>query len=182
MKKLPFLGLFIILNNSYAQKNNWKEFSKEKITTVNINKTRIYKIQNYILNVIWNEKLSCSDNIGYYGGIEKLSIHKENKEIQIINKIEDNIALGTIYFNFYDYNLDGYLDFTLPINSRWLMYYIFNPKSNKFEHKKSWDYLRIQKIDKKKKLILSQPSGNAFEDNRKTYKIKGLKIIEIGGK
>ena len=43
----------------------------------------------------------------------------------------------------------------------------------------NWDYLRIQKIDKKNKLILSQPDGNAFEDNSKIYKIKGLKIIEI---
>jgi hypothetical protein len=179
MKKLLFLSLFIISNKNFAQKNNWKEFSKEKITTLNINKTRIYKVQNYKLNVVWNEKLSSSENIGFYGGIEKLTIYKDNKEIQIINKIEDNIALGTIYFNFYDYNLDGYLDFTLPINSRWLMYFIFNPQSNEFEHKVNWDYLRIQKIDKKNKLILSQPSGNAFEDNRKIYKIKGLEIIEI---
>ncbi|WP_370398578.1 XAC2610-related protein [Tenacibaculum dicentrarchi] len=185
MKKLLFLILFIISNKNFAQKNNWKKFSEEKITKVNINKTGIYKVQNYILNVVWNEKLSYSENIGYYGGIQKLSIYKKNKKLQVINKIEDGIALGNINFSFYDYNFDGYIDLSIPIdsgNSCWDKYYIFNPKSNKFENKKSWDYLRIQKIDKKNKLILSQPSGNAFEDNRKTYKIKGLKIIEIGEK
>ena len=103
-------------------------------------------------------------------------INKDNREIQVIENLEDNVALGTIYLNFYDYNLDGYLDFTLPINSRWLMYYIFNPQTNLFEHLEDWDYLRIQKIDKKNKLILSEPDGNAMEDNRKIYKINGLNI------
>lgn len=179
MKKAIFITLIVLSNFIFAQKNNWQEFSEEQITTVNINKTGIYNIQNFTLDVVWDEKLSYSENISYYGGIKKLTIYKENKEIQIINKIEDNIALGTIYFNFYDYNLDGYIDFTLPINSRWLMYFIFNPQSNEFEHRENWDYLRIQKIDKENKMILSQPDGNAIEDNRKTYKIKGLDITEI---
>ena len=56
------------------------------------------------------------------------------------------------------------------------MYYIFNPQTNLFEHLEDWDYLRIQKIDKKNKLILSEPDGNAMEDNRKIYKINGLNI------
>ena len=182
MKKLLFLSLFIISNKNFAQKNNWKDFSKEKITTLNINKTKIYKIKNFTLSAVWNSKLSYSENIGYYGGIEKLIIFKENKQLQIINNIEDGIALGNINFYFYDYNFDGHIDFSIPFDCGkicWEKYYIFNPKSNKFEHKVNWDYLRIQKIDKKNKLILSEPSGNAFEDNSKIYKIKGLKIIEI---
>lgn len=183
MKKLLFLNLFIILNTSCAQKNNWKEFSKEKIITLNINNTKLYKVKNFTFNVIWNKKLSNLKNLNYYyGGIKKLSIGKGNKQLQTINNIEDKIALGNIIFSFYDYNLDGYLDFSIPIDcgkSCYDRYYIFNPKSNKFEHKKSWDYLRIQKIDKRNKMILSQPDGNAFEDNRKKYKIKGLEINEI---
>ena len=182
MKKLLFLSLFVISNKNFAQKNNWKEFSKEKITILNINKTKTYKIKNFKLSAIWNSKLSYYENIGYYGGIEKLIIFKENKQLQIINNIEDGIALGNINFYFYDYNFDGHIDFSIPFDCGkicWEKYYIFNPKSNKFEHKVNWDYLRIQKIDKKNKLILSEPSGNAFEDNSKIYKIKGLKIIEI---
>lgn len=178
MKKTILISLVVLSNFIFAQENNWQEFSEEKIITVNINKTEIYKAQNYSLDVVWDENLSYSENIGYYGGIKKMIINKDNREIQVIENLEDNVALGTIYFNFYDYNLDGYLDFTLPINSRWLMYYIFNPQTNQFEHLEDWDYLRIQKIDKKNKLILSEPDGNAMEDNRKIYKINGLNIIE----
>lgn len=178
MKKTILISLVVLSNFIFAQENNWQEFSKEKIITVNINKTGIYKAQNYSLDVHWDENLSYSENIGYYGGIKKMTIHKGNREIQVIENLEDNVALGTIYFNFYDYNLDGYLDFTLPINSRWLMYYIFNPQTIQFEHLEDWDYLRIQKIDKKNKLILSEPDGNAMEDNRKIYKIDGLNIIK----
>lgn len=178
MKKTFLISLIVLSNLIFAQENNWQEFSEEKIITVNINKTGIYKVQNYSLDVVWDENLCYSENIGYYGGIKKMTIHKDNREIQVIENLEDNVALGIIYFNFYDYNLDGYLDFTLPINSSWLMYFIFNPQSRKFEHRENWDYLSIQKIDKKNKMFLSQPDGNAIEDNRKTYKIKGLNIIK----
>lgn len=166
----------------FTQKNIWNDFSKEEIVILDIKKTKLYKAKDFTFNVIWNNKLSYSENIGYYGGIEKLSILKENKKLQTINNIEDNVALGYIYFSFYDYNLDGYIDFSFPIDcgkSCREKYYIFNPKSNNFEHKKSWDYLRIQKIDKKNKVILSQPNGNSIENNRKIYKVKGLEIIEI---
>ena len=182
MKKILILTLIILPNLFFAQINSWQEFSNEKIKTLEVNKTKKYKIENFIFNVIWNKQLSYSENIGYYGGIKKLIINKGNKKLQIINNIEDAVALGNIHFNFYDYNLDGYTDFSIPFdcgNICWEKYYIFNPKSNKFEHKKTWNYLRIQKIDKKNKLILTQPDGNAIEDNRKTIKIKGLEIIEI---
>ena len=160
-------------------KNNWLLFSDESIETIEISKSDVFKIKNLKFEIVWDSKLSYSENIGYYGGIKKLTIYEGNKKIQVKNNIEDNIALGTIYFNFYNYNLDGFLDFTLPINSRWLMYFIYNPQTTQFEHLEDWDYLRIQKIDKKNKMILSEPDGNVYEENRKTYKIDGLKIIEI---
>jgi hypothetical protein len=185
MKKQLIIFFLILSNIIVAQKYDWKDFSKEKIIILDITETKLYKIKNFTFNVIWNNKLNFSENIGYYGGIEKLSILKENKELQTINNIEDVIALGNIYISFYDYNFDGYIDFSIPIScgkSCWEDYYIFNPKSNKFEIKESWSYLRIQQIDKKNKMILSQPDGNAFANNRKTYKIKGMEIIEIGKK
>mgnify|MGYP000114916569 CR=1 FL=1 len=169
-----FISSFVIFSQ-----NTWQEYSKEKKILIDIHKTSIHKIQNFTLDIIWDTELSYSENIGYYGGIKKLTIYKGNKVIQVINNIEDNIALGNILFNFYDYNLDGHIDFTLPINSRWLTYYIFNQQTNKFEHKKEWDYLRIQKIDKKNKRILTIPDGNAYESNRKTYQIRGMNLIKI---
>ncbi|MGR7813169.1 XAC2610-related protein [Lacinutrix undariae] len=179
MKKIVLITLLVASNVIFAQKNEWIDFSKEKTERLKIDKTGIYKVQNYTFDVIWDEKLDYSNNIGYYGGIKKMTIYKDNKQIQVLNDIEDTIALGEINFCFYDYNFDGELDFTIPINYKWLRYYLFIPKSNKFENLKDWDYLKIQKVDKKNKRILTHPDGNATVDNRKTYKIKGLDIIKI---
>ena len=179
--KLIVLFLFLLItsfNYSQDNKKNWLIFSDELIVTIEVDKTDTYKINDLNLDVIWDSKLSYSDNIGYYGGIKSLTIYKENKKLQIINDIEDNIALGFIFFRFYDYNFDGYLDFTLPINSRWEMYFIYNPQTNKFDHREDWDYLRIQKIDRKNKRILSEQDGN-YGDNRKIYQIKGIELIEL---
>lgn len=176
------LLLLLLPNIILAQKSNWVDFSKEKIVTLEINKTKTYKIYDFAFNVVWNEKLSFSENIGYYGGIKTLIINKGKNQLQTINTIEDKVGLGNIYFSFYDYNFDGYIDFSIPIDcgkNCWEKYYLFNPKSNKFEHKKDWDYLRIKKVDKKNKMVLSESDGNVNENNEKTYKIKGLEINEI---
>ena len=187
MKKIiPIILIVIILvvcsNCSFKQENNWQKISEGDITSIEISETGKYKVHNYTLDVIWDNKLSHSENIGYYGGIKKLSINKENNYIQALSNIEDGIALGSIYFDFFDYNFDGYIDFSFPISCGkicWNQYYIFNPQSNKFEHKEDWDYLRIKAIDKKNKMILSESNGNAVENNQKIYKVKGLDIIEI---
>jgi hypothetical protein len=149
------------------------------VNTIYVSKTDNFKIKNLKFEIVWDKQLSHSENIGFYGGIQTLTIYKNNKKLQSLNNIEDGIALGTIPFDFYDYNLDGYLDFSIPINERWGQYYIYNPKTNRYENRKDWSYLRIQKIDKIKKLILSQPDGNAFEDNRKIYQIRGIELIEM---
>lgn len=177
--------LFLVTTIIYSQTNmnsNWLLFSREKVVTIEVSKTNNFKIKNLKFDVVWDKQLSHSENIGYYGGIKSLTIYKNNILLQTIKNIEDGIALGTIYFDFYDYNLDGYLDFKVPIGCGkicWDKYYIFNPQTNRYENRKDWDYLRIQKIDKIKKLILSQPDGNAFEDNRKIYQIKGIELIEL---
>lgn len=160
-------------------KNNWQLFNKEKIITLEITKTQVIKQGNLKFDIIWDNKLSHSDNIGYYGGIKQLTIYKNNKLINQFKNIEDGIALGTIRFELYDYNLDGHLDFTIPINcgsTCWNSYYLFNPKTNKFEHREDWDYLRIREINKKTKQIRNQPYGN---DAFKTYQIRGLELLKI---
>lgn len=186
MKKLIILFLLFGINNliySQDDKNsNWQLFSKEKIITTEVTETEIFKIDDLTFDIVWDNKLSHSENIGYYGGIQSLTIYKDNKKLQTINDIEDGIALGTILFDFYDYNLDGHIDFTVPIDCGkicWKKYYLFNPQENKFEHSEDWDYLRIQKIDKINKRILTESDGNAFEVNERLYKINEFEIIEI---
>lgn len=180
MKIYLFLFFITFSYFSFSQNENWQLFSNENIQYIEINKSGSYKLAELNFKVIWDNKLSHSENIGYYGGIKKLTVYKNGKEIQTFDTIEDNVALGSINFNFYDYNLDGFMDFNIPIDCGkicWKKYYLFNPESNKFEHIKDWDYLRIQKIDKKNKLIMTEPDG--MIDNRKIFKIIQNKLVEI---
>lgn len=149
-------------------------------TTLSFTKSETLSVDDLSFQAIWDDKLSYSDNIGYYGGIGELKVFKDNQYLQTIKNIEDGIALGNINFNVYDYNMDGYLDFTVPIDcgrSCNYSYYLYNPETKKFEHRIEWDYLRIQKMNKEKKQIISQPDG--MEDNRKTYQVNGMKLTEI---
>lgn len=185
INKVFLIFCFLAATTLYSQNNKnsgWLFFSKENIVTIDINKTENFRIKNLKFDVVWDKQLSHSENTGYFGGIKSLTIYKNNKLLQTINYIEDNIALGTISIKFYDYNLDGHLDFTVPVDCGkicWDKYYIFNPQTNKYEHLKVWDYLRIQKINKIKKQILSESDDNAITDNRILYQIKGLKLIEL---
>lgn len=163
----------------YTQ-NNWQLFKDEWLCTEKIRTTEFFMINGFTFSAQWNEKLSFSENLGYYGGIQLLKIYKDGQEIQTIKNLEDGLALGYVIFDFYDFNLDGHIDFAVPISSgrsRWDKYFIYNPSTEKFEHREEWDYLRIQKIDKEKKQLLSQPDG--MQDNRKKYQIDGVRLIEI---
>lgn len=149
-------------------------------STLSFTKSETLTIGDLSFQAIWDDKQSYSDNIGYYGGISELKVFKDNQYLQTIKNIEDGIALGNINFNVYDYNMDGYLDFTVPIDcgrSCNYAYYLYSSQTEKFEYRKEWDYLRIQKMNKEKKQIISQPDG--MRDNRKTYQVKGLRLIEI---
>jgi len=176
-----FLIIFGIPIIGCSQNDSWQFFSNEDKTSVYISETKTYEINDLVFDVAWDKELSYSEKIGYYGGIKSLFVYKDNKKVQTLNNIEDNIALGYIYFEFYDFNLDGHLDFRIPINSRWKRYYIFNSQINKFVHREDWDYLRIQKIDTINKRIISVQDRN-YIGSVKLYQIKGLELIEIGQK
>ena len=110
-----------------------------------------------------------------------MKIYYKNQLINSFSNIEDVIALGEVYMHICDYNMDDYLDFSIPIASgktTWRGYYLYNPLLNQFENRKEWDYMNIGKINKKEKLILTHQDGN-YEDNRKLYKINGLSLEEI---
>ncbi len=109
-----------------------------------------------------------------------MEIFLNNSPIYSIENMEDIVATGTIIFDFFDYNLDGIMDFRVPIScgkSIYYKYYIFNSLKNTFEHVQSWDYLRIFKINIKEKKIVRYPDGNY--DTEKIYQIKGLGLIKL---
>ncbi|MFD0762718.1 hypothetical protein ACFQZW_11555 [Lutibacter aestuarii] len=120
------MKLFIVFSISFLSLNissqnlsgiDWKLFSDENVESIVVtNETDFFSIDRYNFEMNWNEQLSYSDNIGYYGGIEEMRIYDDNHLITKIVDIEDIVALGEIYFEFYDYNFDGYIDFSYPIS------------------------------------------------------------------
>jgi len=184
-----FIKVIILISlvacKSYSQNFNskdWLLFERENITYHTISKSETFSIDDYTFEIIWGNKVSYTEKLGYYGGISSIKIYKNKALINTFSNIEDTVALGEIHLTFYDYNFDGHLDFTLPIDcgkSCWYKYYLYNPKTNKFQHSKDWDYLRIQKINKEMKLILSQPDGAATESQQKVYQIDEFKLFEL---
>lgn len=172
--------LLLLTTQLCFSQNNWKEFEKEAVITKYITKSTKFQINDLTIHAKWNDKLSYSENIGYYGGIEKLTITANNKVLQVINNIEDNVALDQIIINFYDYNFDDYLDFSVQDQcgqSCFYKYYIYNKKQGKFKYAKDWDYIRIQQVNKVKKQILTQPDG--MQDNRELFSAKKENLIKL---
>lgn len=178
---LILLSSIILKSQSFTSKD-WKVMANELTTTLSFTKSEIQNIKDFSFKAVWDNQLSYSENLGYYGGISELHILKMNNEIQTLYNFEDNIGLGQIDLTFYDYNMDGAIDFSVPIEcgkSCYFKYYLFNPKSQKFEHQKEWDYLRIQKINRKKKLIITQPDGSAKTGEQILYRINQDKLMRL---
>lgn len=183
-KFLPLIMLFITSCTLAQNKeeDNWFLYDGNNTQVLKISSSGSFEIEEYCIKVIWDKKLSHSDNLGYYGGIAKIDIYKGDQTIFSGNNIEDGIALGTINLTFYDYNLDGHLDFKIPIDCGkrcYDNYYLFDTAKNEFLRASDWDSLRIQKLNKVKKQIISQPEGNALDTVKKLYQIKGPNLTEI---
>jgi len=180
MRPIALLSMVLGVIELSAQDNEgeWELFSNEiKISKV-VSKNLDFKVDKFRFNFIWSNELSYSNNIGVYGGIQALDIYIDDEKTQTIQNIEDRIGLGEIPFVFYDFNLDGNIDFSIPINDNWSQYYIYNPSTKKFVHKEDWDFLKIQMIDKKNKRLLHLSKTN-FPDNqsRIIYLIEGDRLV-----
>jgi len=172
----------MLIKAQESEATNWVYMAKEKTTTLEFTKSETLSVDKFSFKAIWSKELNLPDIEYPYGGISELNIYKGKTHVQTITNIVDGIDLGYIDIKFYDYNMDGYLDFSIPINCGKLCYsayYLFNPKAEKFEHSKDWDYLRIQKLDKGKKRILSMPEGTARSGKKMLYQVKGLQIQKI---
>ena len=174
-----FFSFHSIFYSQSFDSKEWILFENEDITHYTISKSEKCNIDKFTFEIVWDNQLTHNEKFGYLGGIKSMKIYKDNILINTILNITDEIGLGEIYFRFYDYNFDGNTDFTLPINSKWEKYYLFNPTNKNFQNYVDWDYLSIQKVNKKDKLTLSHPDGNSEIDNRKLYSIIGQKILEI---
>ncbi|MDP3314073.1 hypothetical protein [Lutibacter sp.] len=192
MKKAQLLLIFFISTVVYSQGftgANWFVYPHKTVPFFTITKTEVLKFQNLTFNVKWDGKLSYSENLGYnYGGIGELKIYYKNRLLQTINNIEDETALGTIYLYLYDFNMDGFLDFSIRSEcgkSCYYQYYLYNSFKNQFQHQVEWDSIRISQLNKKTKQLLTEPEGTATEGQSYIYKIEDhkltlLKVIPYG--
>jgi hypothetical protein len=181
MKIIILFFLFQFSLTSYSQNlnsKNWKSFEYDNARHFTVTKTEKFNIDSFRFDIEWDKKLNYSDNIGYYGGIKLLKIYKDKHLIYSIKNIEDVIALGKIYFDFYDYNMDGFMDFSFPISqgkSQWRKYFLYDNSSNTFKSFKEWDYLRIGYMNKVTMQILTLPD----ENEQTLYKVIGFNLKKI---
>lgn len=157
------------LSQYYFESPSWQKMEEKSIKNYTVTKTEVFLIDKFTFNIIWDDKLTVESKP--YKGIKKMDIYIGRKRIQTLYNIKDEITLGEIYLRFYDYNADGNIDFSIPINERYCMYYLFNPKQNKFEHNKDWDYMRLFYINPTKKQFLTIPDGNALTGDQNLYQI-----------
>ena len=139
MKIHSFLILVCFLTTLYSQNfdsDDWTILEDEDVIYYTVSKTEKFSIKNLTIEIIWDEKLSKNKYLEELGGIKSMKIYKDNKLTSTIYDIEDKIELGEINFHFYDFNFDGNLDFTIPINSSWRKYYLYNPSNNIFKNYK----------------------------------------------
>lgn len=176
MKRITILLLLVnaLVGAQNFESKDWNSININHLPQLTFTKTEILKYQQLTFKVEWNPKLSYSNNIGYYGGIGVMKIYYKNQLLQTIKNIEDGVALGEIYMWLFDFNMDGFLDFSIRSHCGGTCYdnfYIYNPAIRKFEQLKEWGSVRIIKINTKTKQILNAPDGTAGEGVQILYKI-----------
>lgn len=182
MKNLLLLILIVhsfLLKAQNFDSKDWTINDMDKNPGLTITKTENLKFQNLTFKVKWNPSLSYSNNIGTYGGIGEMKIYYKDKYLQTLKKIEDGVALGEIYMYLFDFNMDGYLDFSIRSEcgkSCYYNYYLYNVKKKNFIHDKEWDGVSISKINKKTKQILEVPNGTAVDGTQILYKMVNNKL------
>lgn len=173
------IGYHTMMFSQNFDSKDWTINDMDKIPGLTITKTENLKFQNLTFKVKWNPSLSYSNNIGSYGGIGEMKIYYKDKYLQTLKKIEDGVALGEIYMYLFDFNMDGFLDFSIRSHCGGTCYdnfYIYNPAIKKFEQLKEWGSVRIIKINTKTKQILNAPDGTAGEGVQILYKMVNNKL------
>lgn len=146
--------------------------------------TKEINLDSIVFKSNWNEKYAYSSNLErYIGGINELKIYKGKDLVQTIDSVKDEDALGEINIRFADFNFDGYLDFTLPLGycgkSCYFKYFLYSPLDKKYINVIDWDKIRIQSVNRQKKLIRTVMEGTCCEGEFYIMQTEGLKLLEI---
>lgn len=183
MKKILLLlliGYQALMFSQNFESKDWTVNNMDRIPGLTITKTENLKFQNLTFKVKWDKNLSYSDNLKrHYGGIGEMKIYYKNMLLQTMYKIEDQAAMETVYMYLFDFNMDGYLDFSIRSEcgkSCYYNYYLYNVKKKNFIHDKVWDGLRIARINQKTKQILGTTEGTAGYGTQILYKMVNNKL------
>ena len=120
--------------------------------------------------------------IKYYQ-ISKLEIYKGDTLLQTIKNFEDLEDIGLI-INFYDYNMDGFVDMNFLSIKRTgatahYDYFLYNPTKKMFVYNKKWDFIKVNRLKFDEKIIETHFDGNSCEGVICKYKVDGSKIKKI---
>ncbi len=176
MKKHLLLIVILITATSNAQLKSLKD---DDLLTKEVTKNTSFKVDKFEFKIEWTDKLSHSPNLGYLGGIESLKIYSKGTLINDFKSMEDEVGLQKFIIDFYDFNLDGTIDFRIRREcggSCYYSYYLSNIELNQFENPKEWDYIRVKAIDLKNKLLEDQLTG--INKGSDIYKVKGNRLIK----
>lgn len=176
MKKHLLLIVILITTISYSQ---LKPLKDTDLLTKSIIKNTSFKVDKFEFKIEWTDKLSHSPNLGYLGGIKSLKIYSKGILINNFKSIKDEVGLQEFIFDFYDFNLDGTIDFRIrrECGGRcYYSYYLSNIQMNKFENPKEWDFTRIRALDFKNKLLADQLGG--INEGVDIYIVKGNRLIK----
>mgnify|MGYP001355367899 CR=1 FL=1 len=158
---------------------DWVDFEEVESSRFYINSNDTIQTGNLKFEILFDDKLSYMDKLGYYGGIREMKIFKNGKHIQTMHNIEDPTAIGIVDFSVGDYNLDGHPDIKMRLNDNYFKFLLFNPISKKFEHIESWDYLRTRHFNTVKKQLLTNPEGTAVYGEFYLYQVKDTTLNKL---
>jgi hypothetical protein len=176
MKKHLLSIIILITTINYAQLIPLKDAD---LLTKEVTKNTSFKVDKFEFKIEWKDKLSHSLNLGYLGGIKSLKIYSKGRLINDFISIEDEVGLQKFIIDFYDFNLDGTIDFRMrrECGGRcYYSYYLSNIQTNKFENPKEWDYIRVRALDFKNKLLEDQLAG--INEGADFYKVKGNRLVK----
>lgn len=168
---------------SWAQvrpNRGWIDLGDEFMVTLKFNKSETKEIDDYKFEATWGDAITHTEHNDTIGGISELKIYKGSEHIQTIKDIEDRVGFGYIDLVFYDYNMDGLMDFRIPksFEDSYYTYYLFDPDQGKFVHREKWDDIPIQKMSQYYNMILSHPQGRKLHEKQTLYEVNGAKIIK----
>lgn len=167
----------------FENANRWQKY--EPLMSITINKEiKSFSVNELAFLVTWDEKLAINENKGgFYEGIKRLDIYKNDEKIQTLENIKDEDRIGQINLNIFDFNFDNELDFTLPLGfcgkSCYYKYYIYNPTQKIFNQIDTLNFKRIQEVNTKEKLIRTVMEGTCCEGDYFIYEVNGLNLKQL---